>query len=95
MQAQGTLADLKGLPTAACSDGVTLISVGFDAIGVPGPRANVLDQLGTDTVAFYRQGMVGVGDVDRIHLFEVGGHIGLGAGWGRKDLHDGLAHLCR
>ena len=73
------LDELKGLPIAACSHGITLVSVGFDAIGVPGPRANALDQLGTDTVAFYRQGVVGVGDIDRIHLLEVGGNIGLGA----------------
>src|SRR5205823_3040919 len=87
------LDELKGLPVAACSHGVALIPVGFDAIGVPVPRANALDQFGTDTVAFYRQGVVGISDVDGIHLLEVGGHIGLGAWWGRKDLHDGLAHL--
>ncbi len=87
------LDELKGLPIAARSHGVPLISVSLVAIGVPAPRANALDQLGIDAVAFYRQGVVGVGDVDRIHLLEIGGRIDLGAWWGGEDLHDGLAHL--
>src|SRR5688572_28205909 len=86
------LDSLECLPITTSGQRVALIAIRFDGVGMPLSRAYTFDELCTDPISFYREGVVGVRHIDRIDLLEIGSDIfGLG-GRGRKCLQYRPSH---
>ncbi len=64
------LTALIGLPVAARGKSVAMFAVLFVVIRIPVTTAYALDQLGADAIAFNRQRMIGVGDINVFDMFQ-------------------------
>ena len=63
---------LIGLPVAAGGKRITMFPVILVFFRIPVTTAYALDQFRADTIAFNRQGMIGVLDVNIFDVFEIG-----------------------
>jgi hypothetical protein len=70
--AQTLLQRLEREPVAAGCERIALSAVLFVCVRVPRAAAHALDQCRTDAVTFDRQRVIGVGDIDPLHLLEIG-----------------------
>ncbi|WP_254305442.1 hypothetical protein [Sphingopyxis sp. BSNA05] len=63
---------LKGLPVAARGERVLLLAIFGDGIGIPVALPDALNEVAADTIAFYRQRVISIGDECIIDTGEIG-----------------------
>ena len=63
---------LVGLPIATGGKRIAKFPVVVIGIRIPVPAANAINQFRADPVAFDREGVIGIGDVYILNMFEIG-----------------------